>query len=340
MDNSNRKAAGKAVGKTEIRFGGKRVTALLIFLLCLLIGMGILAGCGSSEEGDAKYNYQEYPIQRDGVDLHLDRVTLEGSQPEKDILLIHGATYSSHEFDVNYEDYSLVRRLAREGYAVWRLDIAGYGRSEAVVNGLMPDTNHAAQDVNAAVKRIVKETGQEKIDMLGWSWGTMIAGRYTEDHPDSVNRLVLYAPIMKGLGEATVDEPFHHNTWEHATEDFQHTTEGSIDETIADPAVVGMFASNCWRYDGETSPNGWRKDAFVSRDEDLIHVDKITAPTLMIYGSMDPYMDYDAIDEAMRKLPKGSDQVELKGGSHILMLEIPYHQEFQDKVVKFLEKGH
>ena len=44
--------------------------------------------------------------------------------------MIHGVTYSSHEFDINYKDYSLVRFLTGEGYAVWRLDIAGFGQSE------------------------------------------------------------------------------------------------------------------------------------------------------------------------------------------------------------------
>ena len=60
-------------------------------------------------------------------------------------MLMHGSTYSSHEFDVDYEDYSLVRRLAREGYTVWRLDIAGYGQSGEVKDGLMPDTAYVAE---------------------------------------------------------------------------------------------------------------------------------------------------------------------------------------------------
>ena len=33
-----------------------------------------------------------------------------------------------------------------------------------------------------------------KINVMGWSWGTSIAGFYTSEHNDKVNRLVLYAP--------------------------------------------------------------------------------------------------------------------------------------------------
>ena len=128
------------------------------------------------------------------------------------VLLIHGVTYSSHEFDIDYKDYSLVRRLAREGYAVWRLDIAGFGQSGEVEDGFLPDSDYAAEDINAAVEEIVKESGDDKIDVLGWSWGTVTTGRFAADHPEHINRLVLYAPILSGIGEADITEPFHHNT--------------------------------------------------------------------------------------------------------------------------------
>ena len=78
------------------------------------------------------YKYEEFPLERNGIALHLDCVKAENRSPAGQILLVHGSTYSSHEFDIDYQDYSLVRRLAREGYAVWRLDIAGYGQSGPV----------------------------------------------------------------------------------------------------------------------------------------------------------------------------------------------------------------
>ena len=96
------------------------------------------------------------PPQTAVCTLHLDCVKTENSDPAKQILLIHGSSYSSHEFDIDYQDYSLVRRLAREGYSVWRLDIAGYGQSGLVEDGFLPDTAYAAADTIAAVDRIVQ----------------------------------------------------------------------------------------------------------------------------------------------------------------------------------------
>jgi pimeloyl-ACP methyl ester carboxylesterase len=163
-----------------------------------------------------------------------------------------------------------VRKLAREGYSVWRLDIAGFGLSEEVEDGFLPDSDYAAQDIAAAVDFISSETGEEKIDLLGWSWGTVTVSRFVSDHSGHVNKLVLYAPILNGIGEYEVQEPFHHNTWDHAADDFQRTDDGSFDDSITDPVVREMWCSSCWHYDGEHSPNGGRRDACVSTEKKLI----------------------------------------------------------------------
>ena len=143
------------------------------FVLLLVLFIAVLAmvqGANASAD-EMKYTQTVCPLERNGTALHLSQTLLSGTQPEKQILLVHGVTYSSHEFDIDYQDYSLVSLLARNGYGVWQLDIAGFGRSENVENGLMVDSAYAAEDIHAAAEKIIRETGQEKIDVLGWSWG-------------------------------------------------------------------------------------------------------------------------------------------------------------------------
>jgi len=310
--------------------------AAMLCLLAILCGAGIGRAQGT-EENMADYSYRVCPLERNGCPLHLDCVRLEGTTLERNILLLHGSTYSSHIFDVDYGDYSLVRRLAREGYGVWRLDIAGYGRSGAVADGFMPDTAYAAGDIAAAVEAIVRETGSEQVDLLGWSWGTMTAAAYAATHPRHLGRLVLYGPVLSGLEGEAGDAPFSHNTWEGAAEDFQRRDDGSFDSAVTDPVVIDLFCSGCWRYDGDSSPNGWRKDAFVGRSARLIDLDSIAAPTLLICGSLDPYMDWEAVGAALEHLPGGSRLEIIPGGSHIMMYEKPCYRAFQEKVIRFLE---
>lgn len=285
-----------------------------------------------------EYTYEVFPLERNGIALHLDCVKTENNDPAGQILLIHGSTYSSHEFDIDYQDYSLVRRLAREGYAVWRLDIAGYGQSGPVSDGFLPDTAYAAADTLAAVDRIVEISGQDKIDLLGWSWGTMIAGRAASEHPEHLRKLVLYAPIMSGLGVETQNKAFSHNTWESAAEDFQRNPDGAFDDDLTDPIIIDMFCSSCWRYDGDSSPMGWSKDTFVEENTELIPLQQISVPTLIIYGNRDPYMNTDRLRTALSLLPEGSEQRMIQGGSHIMMYEKNCYHDFQDSIAAFLKR--
>lgn len=285
-----------------------------------------------------KYSVETIPLERAGVRLHLQRLAVAGDNPERQILLVHGLTYSSHEFDVDVEDYSLARFLARQGFAVWTVDIAGYGQSDEVKDGFQPDSNYAAEDIAAAAEKILALSGQKKLDVLGWSWGTVTAGLFASKHPEMINKLVLYAPILTGLGESDVKIAFNHNTWLHAAGDFQTKADGSIDHDIVTPDVVNAFQSNCWKYDKDSSPNGGRRDLLQSAEKILISFDKVKIPTLVIGGDRDPYLNFAALDRETPKLPAGSKYVKIPGAAHAMMMEKPHYREFRDTVVKFLDE--
>lgn len=283
-----------------------------------------------------QFAIETVPLQREGISLHLQCLRVAGDHPEKQILLVHGLTYSSHEFDVDVQDYSLARFLARHGYAVWSLDVAGYGESGDVRDGFLPDSSYAAQDIAAAAKKILAVSGEKKIDVLGWSWGTVTSSLFAASHPDLVNKLILYAPILTGLGESEVAKPYNHNTWLHAAGDFQTTPAGDIDYAIADPLVVATFQSNCWRYDKDSSPNGGRRDLLVSELKRLIPINKLKMPTLIICGDKDPYLNLQRIKEAAAELPKGSKLEIVAGAAHAMMMERPFYRHFQDTILAFL----
>jgi len=92
--------------------------------------------------------------------------------------------------------------MAARGYDVWLVDLRGYGKSTrpaemdqpADQNLPLVRTDVAVSDVSSAVDYILKKRNINKINLLGWSWGTTIMGKYTVEHNDKVNKLVLYAP--------------------------------------------------------------------------------------------------------------------------------------------------
>ena len=325
---------------------------LFPFVLVFLLVFPAFAGSVTDIRRDV------YPLTRNGIALHLESYVsdssldaasdttsdaasnagnepLSGSEP---LLLIHGLTYSSHEFDVNCKDYSLARFFAHNGFKVWLLDIAGYGSSQEVEDGFMPDSDYAAEDIAAAVRFILDKSGRKSLDILGWSWGTVTSGRFAAKNPDLVKRLVLYAPIVAGLADVKVEVPFNHNTWLHAAGDFQVKADGSIDYEIVEPEVVDTFLSNCWRFDKDSSPNGGRKDLLVSPEKRLIPTAQLNIPVLIIAGANDPYVSPELCREAFNSLPDKNSRLEIiEGAAHAMMMEKPYYKIFRNKVLDFLK---
>lgn len=303
------------------------VICLLVNFLCISIAFaeGILQ--------------ETVPLERNGIQLHLERYVEKNGQTKKPILFVHGVTFSSHEFDVNYKDYSLARYFAKHGFEVWLLDIAGFGRSGSVEDGFMPDSDYAAEDIEAAVRSILKRNKISSIDVLGWSWGTVTSGRFAAKHPEMVHRLVLYAPIVAGLGKNTVKEAFHHNDWESAASDFQRKIDASIDFDIVEEPVANTFIANSWHYDRDTSPNGGRRDLMVDESERLIPTADIKSPVLIIVGSKDPYVSPSLCEEAYNSLTNEKSKIFIiNGASHAMLIERPYYKIFREQVMNFLTK--
>ncbi len=123
---------------------------------------------------------------------------------ERVLLFVHGSSYPAETtFDLPLNGLSWMEYIARHGYDVYLVDVRGYGRSTrppemdqpADANAPVARTAAAVKDVGAVVEFIRKRRGVERIDLMGWSWGTSTMGWYTSQNNAKVNKLVLYAPM-------------------------------------------------------------------------------------------------------------------------------------------------
>ena len=109
---------------------------------------------------------------------------------------------SETAFDLPLNGLSWMDYIARQEYDVYLVDVRGYGRSTrppemdvpADQNEPIVRTSTAVKDVGAAVDFIINRRGVQKLNLMGWSWGTSIMGWYTAQHNDKVVKLILYAP--------------------------------------------------------------------------------------------------------------------------------------------------
>lgn len=131
------------------------------------------------------------------------RADLARFTPDNTILFVAGSTYpASTTFDLRLEGLSWMDHLAARGHDVHLVDVRGYGSSTRPpeMNGPPRDnapavrTEVAVRDVASAAEFVRARRGLDKINLIGWSWGTSLMSRYAIAHPDAVNKLVLLAP--------------------------------------------------------------------------------------------------------------------------------------------------
>ena len=147
------------------------------------------------------------PAKDPGIELYVRNkrpADMQTFSAEKTLLYVHGATYPSEtSFDLELGGFSWMDYIASRGYDVYLLDLRGYGRSTrppemdkpAKDNEAIVRTETAVSDIGAVVEHIMKRRGLKKLNLLGWSWGTTTMGSYAAQHPELVNKLVLYAPL-------------------------------------------------------------------------------------------------------------------------------------------------
>jgi len=147
-------------------------------------------GCGLATE---KAELERHTITADGHPMVLWGKSAEN--PTEAILLVHGRTWSAlPDFDlqVEGEELSLMDGLVAEGYAVFAVDLRGYGETPRdETEWLTP--NRSADDLAIVVSWIAESRAwRVKPHLFGWSMGSTIAQLMVQRHPDLVSSLTLF----------------------------------------------------------------------------------------------------------------------------------------------------
>ena len=132
----------------------------------------------------------------------------EGSADGIPLVLVHGATVPSWEFDF------LVPPLLAAGFQTLRFDLLGHGASDR------PRGNYDFERFTRQTHEILEATGfPTPAVLLGHSFGAAVVAAVTAAHPDRASRLDLVAPMLdfsstsawsklfrvRGLGELAMD---------------------------------------------------------------------------------------------------------------------------------------
>lgn len=302
-----------------------------------------------------------------GIRIYVRNKHLAGMSsfaPEKTVLFVHGATYPAEtSFDLLLGGISWMDYIAQHGYDVYMMDVRGYGRSTRPPemdappekNAPVADTAAAVRDIGAVVNHILARRHLEKIDLIGWSWGTTTMATYTAGNPGKVERLVLYAPVwLIEARSAAANAPIgaYRRVLREAA--LKRWMTGVPEDKKATLIPAGWF-DQWWDATLATDPVGSKQDPPALRAPDGVMLDlqrfwgagkstydpaKITVPILLIQAEWDqdtpPYMSR-ALFPLLVNAPEKR-YVMIGEGTHTVMMEKNRMQLFRE-VQAFLDEG-
>lgn len=268
------------------------------------------------------------------------------------VLFVHGATFpTALAAAFRFDGVSWMDDLAARGFDVWALDFLGYGgadrypemREPASANPPLGRAPAAAEQIAAAVAFVAGRTGAPRVSIVAHSWGTIPAGRYAGEHPERVERLVLFGPVARRDGPPdTSAAPAY---W-YVTEEAQRARfTGYVpagERPVLDPRHLAVWGPAYLASDQASGtrtpasvqvPNGPAADIHQAWSGRLPYDPaRITAPTLIVRGEWDGVTsDADArwLYDALRGAPLKRD-VKISRGTHVMHLEESRHQLYRE----------
>jgi pimeloyl-ACP methyl ester carboxylesterase len=300
------------------------------------------------------------PSTDNGVQIYVRNTrpeNLSTFSAERTLLFVHGATYPSDTmFDLKIDGLSWMDSIASHGYDVYSMDVRGFGRSTrpqemerpAAENPPVVTTDDGVADFGAVADHVCRWRGVPRLNLMGWSWGTVIAGAYAARRPDRVERLVLYAPLWlrRVPGGLRVTGPlgaYRTVTREAATQRWLNGVAPDRHQDLIPPGVLESWWAANMEADpvgasmnppAVRAPNGLLVDGLRYWEADTRYYDPaaIRAPVLMVVGEWDvdtPAYMAQALLTRLTGSP-GKRLVIIGEGTHHLMLERNRLQMFRE----------
>jgi pimeloyl-ACP methyl ester carboxylesterase len=338
--------------------------SFLFLLACLAAGSfsGLTA---NAKEPKLESSDTMIPSGDPGIQLFVRNKHLAGKEtsPDRILLFVHGATYPAETaFDLPIEGVSMMDLIAMRGYDVYLVDVRGYGHSTRPAEMSQPpeankpivSTKVAAHDLGAAVDYILHKRKVAKINLMGWSWGTSIAGSYTSEHNDNISKLVLYAPQwLRKDPPAPAAQPlgaYRLVSKDSAKARWLKDVPEDKQASLIPPGVFEAWASATWATDPESSkqnppmlraPNGVMEDGANTWNagKALYDPGKITVPTLLLHAEWDadlPSYQAQGYFAQLKNTPYKR-LIELSEGTHTVMME-KNRMQFFHELIGFLDE--
>ncbi len=343
--------------------------SLSISIVAAIVSAIAIAPAFADQQTDAGLVTEDFliPTEDEGIKLFVRNkhpANLTRFTPDRTLLFVHGGSQASEvTFDLPLDGFSWVDYIARRGFDVWLVDIRGFGRSTKPPELSLPPekappvarTEVAWRDFGTAVSYILAKRQIDRLDALGWSWGTVIAGGWASQNPGKIGRLVLFGPAWSVNPPKRAEGPIPgYSLWtvEEAAARLQQGAPADHRADLTPPAWYQAWEAATIATDSEArnynpprvrSPAGALTDfaEAAQTGKPLYDPAAITAATLVVVGEWDGLTTPANAQELFAHLTHASSKrfVEIGGATHFAHLE-RRRLELYEAVQSFLESSH
>jgi len=244
-------------------------------------------------------------VEAGGYRLHYFEAAPGNGGGGTPLVLVHG-------LGARGEDWAaMIPALAAQGFHVYVPDLLGYGRSPK------PDVDYSISLEEQTVAQFMRAVHVPRADIGGWSMGGWIVMKMALDHPEMVDRLVIY-------DSAGVYFPA---TWD--AELFTPADVIGVKKLIAmltpKPRPLPGFAAEAALR--KLARNAWvirRSMTAMTNGRDLLdfRLQGITQPMLIVWGSQDELIPLTAGEAIHKRVPQSVLNI-VEGCGHLAPAECP-----------------
>jgi len=247
--------------------------------------------------------------------------TLLGSEGAPAVVLGHALGSNSDIWG-----YQLPLLTAR--FRVLVYDLPGHGESDPPVG------QYSFDDLATDLATLLDHTGVSRATLVGLSIGGMIAQHFASLFPDRLQALVLCSTGFQT--DEAGKKIFEDRIAQVRQKGIEPQVDGSMSRWFTPQFVSDAPATIEWvrRMYRKTSPAGFISACRAIQELDTLdRLSRITAPTLLIPGELDPAFPV-SVSGTMQSRIKNSELKVLAGAAHIGNVEHPH--EFNEILFKFL----
>ncbi len=299
----------------------KYVTGVLLLILVLFVYKGWAPDIPHDQLA-AKYatGASEFVTLPSGARAHY---RMQGNRDGKTMLLLHGSNSSLHTWE------SWVESLSDDFFTV-TIDLPGHG-----LTGPVPDEDYTYKGMVRFLKEFNESLGLKSFVLGGNSMGGGVTLSYALTYPGDVTHLILVDASGVRLPASTsgkVDRPLAFELagrW-YANWILENITprslarDGLMKSVSRTEIVTEDMIDRYWelvRHPGNRSATAKRFSSYREMGGLDLPVDRITAPTLIIWGQEDTLIPVETADVLTAKIPNAQLRI-FEGVGHLPMEEI------------------